>query len=112
MKALRQGDTDDIQKLNVMRLATQVNVMKDPEEYKEMAQLGSCANSLARRKILLVISNSRQLADNLAKIFGEVSLYKKALNAALLQQTATRTSLCCSGDLSACPSSRRRKPDS
>jgi hypothetical protein len=39
MKALRQGDTDDIQKLNVMRLATQVNVMKDPEEYKEMAQL-------------------------------------------------------------------------
>jgi tetratricopeptide (TPR) repeat protein len=39
MKALRQGDTDDIQKLNVMRLQTQVNVMKDPEEYKEMAQL-------------------------------------------------------------------------
>ena len=39
MAALRNGETDDIQKLNVMRLATQVNVMKKPEEYKEMAQL-------------------------------------------------------------------------
>lgn len=39
MAALRNGDTDDIQKLNVMRLATQVNVMKKADEYKEMAQL-------------------------------------------------------------------------
>ena len=39
MDALRKGDTDDIQKLNVMRLAVHVNVMKHAEEYKEMAQL-------------------------------------------------------------------------
>lgn len=39
MAALRNGETDDIQKLNVMRLATQVNVMKKADEYKEMAQL-------------------------------------------------------------------------
>jgi tetratricopeptide (TPR) repeat protein len=39
MVALRKSDTDDIQKLNVMRLSMHVNVMKDPEEYKEMAQL-------------------------------------------------------------------------
>jgi len=39
MKALRRGDTDDIQKLNVMRLSAHVNVLKDPDEYKEMAQL-------------------------------------------------------------------------
>jgi len=39
MQSLRKGDTDDIQKLNVMRLAVQVNVMKQAEEYKEMAQL-------------------------------------------------------------------------
>ena len=39
LTSLRKLDTDDIQKLNVMRLSTQVNVMKKPEEYKEMAQL-------------------------------------------------------------------------
>jgi hypothetical protein len=39
MSALRKGDTNDLQKLNVMRLAVQVDVMSDPEEYKEMAQL-------------------------------------------------------------------------
>ncbi len=40
MRALRQqSDVDDIQALNVMRLALQVNVLKDPEQFKEMAQL-------------------------------------------------------------------------
>jgi hypothetical protein len=39
MRSLRSGDTNDLQKLNVMRLAVQVDVMKDPDEYKEMAQL-------------------------------------------------------------------------
>jgi len=39
MKALKSGDTDDTQKLNVMRLAVQVDVLKKPEDYKEMAQL-------------------------------------------------------------------------
>jgi len=39
MKALKSGDTDDMQKLNVMRLAVYVNVLKKPEDYKEMAQL-------------------------------------------------------------------------
>lgn len=40
MKALRGGDLDDIQAHNVMRLALHVNVLKDPEQFKEMAQLG------------------------------------------------------------------------
>ena len=39
MVSLRKGDTDDIQKLNVMRLSQQVKVMKGAEEYKEFAQL-------------------------------------------------------------------------
>jgi tetratricopeptide (TPR) repeat protein len=39
MKALRQGDTDDIQAHNVMRLALYVNVLKDPDQFKELAQL-------------------------------------------------------------------------
>jgi len=39
LTSLTKLDTDDIQKLNVMRLSTQVNVMKNPEEFKEMAQL-------------------------------------------------------------------------
>jgi len=39
LTSLTKLETDDIQKLNVMRLSTQVNVMKKPEEFKEMAQL-------------------------------------------------------------------------
>ena len=39
LTAITKLDTDDIQKLNVMRLSAQVNVMKNPEEFKEMAQL-------------------------------------------------------------------------
>ena len=39
MKVLRQGDTDDLQAHNVMRLALHVNVLKDPDQFKELAQL-------------------------------------------------------------------------
>jgi tetratricopeptide (TPR) repeat protein len=39
MSALRKSDLDDLQRLNVMRLSMHVNVMKQPDEYKEMAQL-------------------------------------------------------------------------
>jgi tetratricopeptide (TPR) repeat protein len=39
MRSLRQGDTDDIQAHNVMRLALHVNVLKDPDQFKEYAQL-------------------------------------------------------------------------
>ncbi len=39
MVALKATDTDDIQTLNVMRLAAYVNVLKKPDDYKEMAQL-------------------------------------------------------------------------
>jgi hypothetical protein len=39
MKALRGGDLDDLQAHNVMRLALQVNVLKDPDQFKELAQL-------------------------------------------------------------------------
>jgi tetratricopeptide (TPR) repeat protein len=41
MKSLRASpDLDDIQAHNVMRLALYVNVLKDPDQFKEMAQLG------------------------------------------------------------------------
>ena len=39
MDALRKSDLDDLQRLNVMRLALHVNVMKRPDEFKEFAQL-------------------------------------------------------------------------
>jgi tetratricopeptide (TPR) repeat protein len=39
LAALKNSDTDDIQKLNVMRLSVYVKVLKKPEDYKEMAQL-------------------------------------------------------------------------
>ena len=39
MVALKATEVDDIQNLNVMRLASYVNVLKKPNDYKEMAQL-------------------------------------------------------------------------
>ncbi|MGC4111358.1 MAG: tetratricopeptide repeat protein [Nocardioides sp.] len=39
MDSLRKGQNNDVQQLNVFRLANQVNVMKRPDEFKEMAQL-------------------------------------------------------------------------
>ena len=46
LAALRKLDTDDIQKLNVMRLQVYVNAMTLGDEYKEMAQL-ALENKLA-----------------------------------------------------------------
>jgi hypothetical protein len=46
MVAITRPDTDDVQKLNVMRLAVYVNVLSDGEQYKEMAQL-ALENKLA-----------------------------------------------------------------
>jgi tetratricopeptide (TPR) repeat protein len=37
--SLIRGDFSDEQKINVMRLALKVDVMKDPEQFKEMAQI-------------------------------------------------------------------------
>jgi len=39
MVALKQTDTNDLQNLNVMRLAAHVKVLKKPDDYKEFAQL-------------------------------------------------------------------------
>jgi tetratricopeptide (TPR) repeat protein len=39
MDALRHGDNNDVQQLNVFRLSNQVNVMKRADEFKEYAQL-------------------------------------------------------------------------
>ncbi len=39
MDALRKSDLDDLQRINVMRLALHVNVLKRPDEFKEFAQL-------------------------------------------------------------------------
>jgi hypothetical protein len=46
MVALNRTETDDVQKLNVMRLAAYVNVLNQGDQYKEMAQL-ALENKLA-----------------------------------------------------------------
>jgi tetratricopeptide (TPR) repeat protein len=46
LAALKQIDTDDTQKLNIMRLQVHVKVLSKPEDFKEMAQL-TLENKLA-----------------------------------------------------------------
>jgi TolA-binding protein len=53
MVALRQGDNNDIQQLNVFRLSNQVNVMKRPDEFKEMAQLSIDQNLACEAQSIL-----------------------------------------------------------
>ena len=71
MVALRKTDTNDLQELNVMRLATHVNVMKNPDEYKEMAQLaleqklaGEAQSVLAQGFAKKVFTEQRQIDVN------------------------------------------------
>jgi tetratricopeptide (TPR) repeat protein len=54
MDSLRKkGDNSDIQQLNVFRLSNQVNVMKRPDEFKEMAQLAIDQNLACEAQSIL-----------------------------------------------------------
>jgi tetratricopeptide (TPR) repeat protein len=89
LTSLRKLDTDDIQKLNVMRLSTQVNVMKDPEEFKEMAQLALEDKLAAEAQSVLETGFSR-------KIFVDeriVSVNTRLLAAAKKEADADKTTL-------------------
>ena len=48
--ALKNGDTNDKQKLNVMRLASAVNVLKRADDYKEIAQIAMDEGLPAKRR--------------------------------------------------------------
>ena len=39
LRSLKQGDTNDKQKINVLRLAVAVDVLKSPDDFTEMAQI-------------------------------------------------------------------------
>ncbi|HTU65390.1 MAG TPA: hypothetical protein VMF52_05555 [Steroidobacteraceae bacterium] len=53
MDSLRKSDNNDIQQLNVFRLANQVNVMKRADEFKEMAQLALDENLSCEAQTIL-----------------------------------------------------------
>jgi hypothetical protein len=89
LTSLRKLDTDDIQKLNVMRLSTQVNVMKDPEEFKEMAQLALEDKLAGEAQAVLEQGFSR-------KVFVDersISVNTRLLAAAKKEADADKTSL-------------------
>lgn len=89
MFALRQGDTDDVQKLNVMRLSVYVNVMKHAEEYKEMAQLALDENLAAEAQSVLEQGFAK-------KVFVEqrdVSVNQRLLNTAKARAAAEQAAL-------------------
>jgi hypothetical protein len=89
MSALRQENVDDIQALNVMRLSLHVNVMKKPDEFKEMAQLA------LERKI--ACESQTVLEQGFAKkIFVEkrdVDVNTRLLNAAKTNAAAEKAAL-------------------
>jgi hypothetical protein len=89
MKALRKSDVDDIQALNVMRLALQVNVLKDPEQFKEMAQLAMEEKLSCEAQAVLEQGFSK-------KIFVEardIDVNKRLLSAAQKEAAAEKAAL-------------------
>ena len=60
-----------------------------------------CEFSCAPENFFIGLELTAISRQSLRKFLGEVSLHSEALNAALLQQTAMRTSLCRPGDLAA-----------
>ena len=87
MDSLRKGENNDVQQLSVFRLANQVNVMKRPDEFKEMAQLAIDENLSCEAQTILeqgfakkvftdkrdVDVNNRLLTTAKAKCTGEKS---------------------------------------
>lgn len=96
MDSLRKGQNDDVQQINVFRLAVQVNVMKRPDEFKEYAQLAideslSCEaetslDTAFTKKVFVekrdVDVNTRLLTTAKAKCASEKSAVAAAENAA------------------------------
>jgi hypothetical protein len=105
MVAIREADTNDLQALNVMRLATHVNVMKRPDEYKEMAQLaleqklaGEAQSVLEQGFAKKVFVDQRQIDVNTrllnaAKKDAELEKAALAKNEAAAQTAATGDAL-------------------
>ena len=60
-----------------------------------------CEFSCTPKNFFIALELTAISRQSPSKFLGEVSLHSEALNAALLQQTATSTALCRPGDLSA-----------
>lgn len=86
MKALRRGDTDDIQKLNVMRLSAHVNVLKDPDEYKEMAQLALDEQLAAEAQAVLEQGFTKKVFADKRQIDVNTRLLTKAKSSAATEK--------------------------
>jgi tetratricopeptide (TPR) repeat protein len=71
--SLIRGDYSDEQKMNVMRLALAVDVMKDPEQYKEMAQIALDQGLPAEAQAVL----DQAMAKNLVKDARTQDLFKR-----------------------------------
>jgi hypothetical protein len=89
MVALRKTDTNDVQELNVLRLATHVNVMKRGDEFKEMAQLALEQNLASEAQSVLEQGFAKKVfADQRA-----IDVNTRLLNAAKKEAAANKAAL-------------------
>ncbi len=89
MDALRKSDLDDLQRINVMRLALHVNVLKRPDELKEFAQLALEEKLAADAKTVLEQGFTK-------KVFVEqrdIDVNKRLLKVAETQATQEKAGL-------------------
>jgi tetratricopeptide (TPR) repeat protein len=103
MVAIREADTNDLQALNVMRLATHVNVMKKPDEYKEMAQLaleqklaGEAQSVLEQGFAKKVFVDDRQVSVNTRLL--EAAKKEAAVDKAALAKNEAAAAAAATGD--------------
>jgi len=89
MVALRKTDTNDLQELNVMRLATHVNVLKNPDEFKEMAQLALEQNLAGEAQSVL----EQGFAKKVFVDQRQIDVNTRLLNAAKKEAAADKAAL-------------------
>ncbi len=87
--SLIRGDFKDEQKINVMRLALDVDVMKDPEQFKEMAQIALDQGLPAEAQAVL----DQAVAKNLVKDARTADLFKRLREKAVTAAAADKAAL-------------------
>ena len=68
LRSLRHGDTNDKQKINVLRLAVAVDVLKDPDDFTEMAQIALDEGLPAEAQTVLEQAIEKKLFKDQRKI--------------------------------------------
>ena len=86
LRSLKNGDTNDKQKINVLRLAVAVDVLKSPDDFTEMAQIALDEGLPAEAQTILEQAVEKKLFKDQRKIDLNNRLLTKAKSEAVIEK--------------------------